>query len=136
MSKRTSVPLKVWPVLLVLFGLIGVAILMPDVTRVRADATENYIVLYKQEVVPAEAAATIANAGGTLVKSYDQIGVVIARSDNSSFRELLLNDTRIEDAAATTRFGVKVSDQRTSTEESQLGNLLNVLRDIETMIDG
>ena len=114
MARRKSIALKVWPVLLVMSGLICIAVLFSGATHVRADATENYIVLYKQEVVPAEAAATIANAGGTLVKSYDQIGVVIARSNSASFRELLLNDDRIENAASTSRFGVRVTNDQTT----------------------
>ena len=89
-----------------LFALLGVATLTHDVTRVRADTTHNYIVLYKLESVPADAATTLANAGGTLMKSYDVIAVAIARSDSTSFRDNLLNDSRIENAAATTSFGV------------------------------
>ena len=124
MTRRKSA-LKVWPVLPVMFGLIGVAILTPDVIRVSANATENYIVLYKQELVPTDAATTIANAGGTLVKSYDQIGVVIARSDTTSFRKNLLNDSRIEDAAATTRFGVRIPNDQSTAIDPQLGDLPN-----------
>jgi len=68
----------------------------------------NYVVLYKQQSVGSDAASTIQKAGGTLVYSYPQIGVVIARSDNPSFRANLLDDSRVENASATERFGVQL----------------------------
>ena len=126
MSRRKSIAVAAWPILLVTCGLVVVSILSPDAARVHADATENYIVLYKQESVPADAATTITNAGGMLVKSYDQIGVAIARSGTPSFRESLLNDGRIEDVAATTRFAVKITnDQSAVADGMQLGDLPN-----------
>ena len=126
MSRRKSIAVEAWPILLVTCGLVVASILSPDAVRVHADAAENYIVLYKQEIVPADAATTITNAGGMLVKSYDQIGVAIARSGTPTFRESLLNDSRIEDAAATTRFGVKITnDQTAAADGPQLGDLPN-----------
>src|SRR5919199_982106 len=68
----------------------------------------NYIVLYKQQAVPADAAATIQKAGGTLVYGYSQIGVAIARSDSSSFRANLLKDAKIENAAGTASFATQL----------------------------
>ncbi len=38
----------------------------------------KYIVLYKQEAVPSSAKLRVENAGGTVVASYPQIGVVVA----------------------------------------------------------
>src|ERR687885_783329 len=55
--------------------------------NVQAGTAQNYIVLYSQSAVPADAAVNIAKAGGTLVYAYNQIGVVIARSDNASLRD-------------------------------------------------
>src|SRR5690242_10770662 len=46
---------------------------------------QNYIILYKQNAVASDAAATVKNAGGSMIAAYPQIGVVIARSDSSSF---------------------------------------------------
>ena len=74
-------------------------------------ATETYIVLYQQQAVPANAAATIARAGGTLVYAYGQIGVAIARSSSSTFRTALLAlDRSVQDASATTRFAVQLHE--------------------------
>ncbi len=73
-----------------------------------AGPLQNYIVLYNQQAVPADAAQTITNAGGTLLARYDAIGVVIARSDNDAFRANLLKDNRIQNAVATTRFATRL----------------------------
>jgi hypothetical protein len=40
----------------------------------------KYIVLYKANGVPADGGAVIRSAGGTVVASYAQIGVIIADS--------------------------------------------------------
>jgi subtilisin family serine protease len=72
--------------------------------------TQTYVVLYKQQSVGSDAAATIRKAGGSLVYSYPQIGVVIAQSDSATFRDSLLHDVRVESAAATTDFGVRVGN--------------------------
>jgi subtilisin family serine protease len=77
----------------------------------QAGAGETFVVLYNANAVPADAATTIAKAGGTLVYSYDQIGVAIARSDNASFRSNLLKDKRVEGASSTARFGVQLNEE-------------------------
>lgn len=91
----------------------------PRVAPARAATGETYIVLYRQAAVPADAASVIAKAGGTLVYSYDAIGVVIARSDSASFREALLRDNRIEGAAATSRFAVKLRQDVPTAESAE-----------------
>jgi subtilisin family serine protease len=75
----------------------------------QADTTETFIVLYKAQSVPPDAAAAIAAAGGTLVQGFDQIGVAVARSDSVTFRNAVLRDKRVEGVAATTGFGARVS---------------------------
>jgi subtilisin family serine protease len=77
----------------------------------QAVSTQTYVVLYKTYNVSSSAATAIADAGGTLVASYNKIGVVIARSDNELFRDNLLLDTRVEGVAATTNFGVQLTDE-------------------------
>ena len=81
-------------------------------TSSSAGAAANYIVLYKSQAVPKDAASTIAAAGGSLVTSYNQIGVAIARSSNDSFRANLLKDNRIENASPTAGFATKLPDEQ------------------------
>ena len=83
-----------------------------------AGAAQTYIVLYKAQSVSSDAATVIANAGGSLVYSYKEIGVVIARSDNTFFRANLLNDSRVGGASATTNFGTQLSDDLNASDNT------------------
>ena len=76
----------------------------------QAGATQTYIVLFKGQAVPADAASVIAAAGGTLVYSYNQIGVAIARSGSATFGANLLNDSRIQGASSTAGFATQLND--------------------------
>jgi lantibiotic leader peptide-processing serine protease len=60
----------------------------------------RYIVVYKSEDVPRNAAAQIQRAGGQLVRAYDQIGVAIADSENPSFAAVLEEDGKVDGASA------------------------------------
>jgi subtilisin family serine protease len=88
-------------------------------------AGSNYIVLYKGSAVPRDAATTIAKAGGTLVYSYDQIGVVIARSGSASFRDNLLTDNRVDNASATAGFASHLPDEQAGADGPPPGDLPN-----------
>src|SRR5213080_1528325 len=68
----------------------------------------NYVVLYNQQSVPADSSTTIQKAGGSIVATYPQIGVVIASSSSPSFRESLLKDARIQNASSTERFAYRL----------------------------
>jgi lantibiotic leader peptide-processing serine protease len=83
-----------------------------------AGVAQTYIVLYKSQAASSDAAKAIANAGGTLVYNYAEIGVVIARSDNTFFRVNLLNDSRVEGAAATTNFATQLNVDQLATDET------------------
>src|SRR5437870_11933541 len=83
-----------------------------------AGTMENYIVLYSASAVPADASASIANAGGSLVYSYPQIGVVIAKSDSATFRDIIVKDSRVEGAAATAAFATQVKNQIAKTDDA------------------
>jgi len=86
---------------------------------------QNYVVLYKSNSVPANAAQTISAAGGSLVYSYDQIGVAIARSDSAAFRANLLNDSGVESAAGTAGYATRVDQSLTDAEGPPPGGLPN-----------
>ena len=86
---------------------LGVVALAPTAG---AGTTRTYIVLYKQLAVAGDATARIQAAGGTLVASYPQIGVTIARSSNDGFAATMKRDLRIEGISATNRFGIRLPD--------------------------
>jgi lantibiotic leader peptide-processing serine protease len=101
--------------LVLLLGLLAAAAFVTGGTAATsnsAGAAANYIVLYKGQAVPKDAAATITKAGGTLVYAYDQIGVAIARSDNTSFRDNLLKDARIDNASPTAGFATQLPNEQ------------------------
>jgi subtilisin family serine protease len=70
----------------------------------------RYVVLYTQQAVPTDAKARVSAAGGRVIASYPQIGVVIASSGSVSFRTKLLRDTRINGVVATSRFRTRMTD--------------------------
>jgi subtilisin family serine protease len=71
----------------------------------------NYLVLYQQPSVPADAAGTILAAGGQLVYAYDQIGVAVASSDDAHFaRQLVLGDPNVDAVEATAPFAMRLPD--------------------------
>jgi subtilisin family serine protease len=71
---------------------------------------ETYIVLYQGNALPANAAATISAAGGTLLWGYSEIGVAIAQSNNASFANTVNAAAGVLGAAATTGLGVRLND--------------------------
>src|SRR5439155_100271 len=89
---------------------------------VHAATAQTYIVLYQSQAVPADATSTIAQAGGKLVYSYPQIGVVIASSDNTAFRGSLMTDSRIDGVSATSAFATKINDGTVKGESSTDAN--------------
>lgn len=77
---------------------------IPAATSATASSTgaqESYLVLYKQNAVPADADAAIKRAGGTVVAKYAEIGVLVARSSSASFSVLAKRDARVEGASST-----------------------------------
>jgi subtilisin family serine protease len=85
--------------------------------------TETYLVLYKQQAVPADAATRIEKAGGSLVTAYDAIGVAVARSNNSAFSSRLATDSRVEGATATTKFASKLEPAQADAGTGDLPNV-------------
>jgi len=76
---------------------------------------ESYIVLYRAQGVPANAATTIQKAGGTLVYRYNQIGVAIASSSSSTFRADLLKNSAIQNATSTAGFATQLTDTESAS---------------------
>jgi subtilisin family serine protease len=85
----------------------------------------TYLVVFKAQGVPADAGATIRAADGTVVASYAQIGVVVARSDSASFRATLMKDARIDGVSATEKFATRVDDGQLDASGPPAGDLPN-----------
>jgi lantibiotic leader peptide-processing serine protease len=87
---------------------------------------QNYVVLYKGQSVPANAAQTISAAGGSLVYSYGQIGVAIARSDNAGFAQKLNGNANVAGAVGTAGFATQLEGTVADTASSELAPIVGV----------
>jgi lantibiotic leader peptide-processing serine protease len=98
--------------------LVSVGLLLATVTAATAvpasaatqGADSTYILLYRDGASSADAAATVSNAGGTLVANYSQIGVVIARSSDTNFDATVQQNGNVAGAARTDGFATKIGD--------------------------
>jgi subtilisin family serine protease len=86
---------------------------------------ENYLVLFKGSSSPADAEAIVSRAGGTVVKNYSQIGVLVARSGNTAFDDTLRANNKVEGASATTRYATRVDGTEVDAAEAPPGDLPN-----------
>jgi subtilisin family serine protease len=88
------------------------------VPAAQAGTEQTYLVVYHQQALPADAAASISGAGGTIVATYDAIGVAVARSDSSTFRDNLIKDSRIEGVSATPALATRLNDDTAADDAS------------------
>src|SRR3954465_13692574 len=86
-------------------------------------ATENYLVLFKGSSSPADAAGVVTRAGGTVVANYSEIGVLVARSNNTAFGDTVRANNKVEGASATTGYATKLEDVQAA--EASPGDLPN-----------
>lgn len=97
-------------ILVLLLALAGAMAVSAIAARpAHAGTQQTYIVLYKQ---PSVAADAITQAGGTLIYSYSQIGVAIARSDNPTFAAAISANGLIDSASATSAFATQLNDNQ------------------------
>jgi lantibiotic leader peptide-processing serine protease len=104
---RFRKPILCLSALAMTFSLTAVAA-SANAPSVAASASQTYIVLYKTQSVSSDAAAAVSKAGGSIVATYPQIGVVVATSSDASFRTNVLRDSRVNGAAATNRFATSL----------------------------
>ena len=85
----------------------------------RTGPTQTYLVVYRSSATPADAASRITSAGGTVVSDYDEIGVVVARSDSTSFSDAVSRDARVDGVSSTAGFGTRVDGGSTDAADGQ-----------------
>jgi subtilisin family serine protease len=90
-----------------------------------AASAATYVVLYKAQAVPADGGASVRGAGGTVVASYPQIGVIIAESDSATFQDVLMKDLRVEGVSSTEGFATRLDDDTADAEGPPEGDLPN-----------
>ena len=83
----------------------------PQAVADSTGATQTFVVLYKSGASTSGASSAVSSAGGTVVANYKQIGVVIARSNNTAFATSLQNKSGVEAVSATTGLGVQLESK-------------------------
>ena len=96
--------------LLVLGSLLVLSAPVVPVHAATTGVVETYIVTYQSNASSQNAAALIQGAGGQLVANYQEIGVVIARSNRSDFAANVRSAAGVDGAVATTNFATRVDD--------------------------
>ena len=91
-------------------AMVALLLAVPGVRAADTGTAQTYLVVFRAQALPANTAASITAAGGTIVQSYPQIGVVIARSSSSTFRSSVMRNGAIQGASATAAFATHVSD--------------------------
>jgi lantibiotic leader peptide-processing serine protease len=76
--------------------------------------SQNYLVVYSGLAIPSGATSAINNAGGTVVYSYDSIGVIVAQSSSSTFASTMMNSSGVLGVDATGAFGTGLGDVQAS----------------------
>ena len=87
-----------------------------------AASAATYVVLYKSAGVSADAGTKIRAAGGTVVASYAQIGVVIAKSSSPTFRDTIAKDKSVDGVSATAAFATHLDNTDVTASEGDLPN--------------
>jgi len=82
------------------------------VGAVTTGPVQNYLVVYRAGASTQDAAAQVQGAGGALIYSYPQIGVVVARSHRTDFATNLQSAPAIEDVAGTAGASSRVKDDQ------------------------
>jgi subtilisin family serine protease len=86
-------------------------IVAPGAATAASDGpTQNYLVLFTGSSSPADATTIVTRAGGTVVANYAQIGVLVARSNNTAFGDTMRASSKVEGASATTNYATKIGD--------------------------
>ena len=83
-------------------------------------AATTYLVLFKSQAVPSDASTSITRAGGSLVYKYDPIGVAIASSSSTTFRDALVRDSRVEGVVPTAAFRTMADRDLSTTGETAI----------------
>lgn len=90
---------------------VGVS-LAPQAGADATGATQTYVVLYRAGASTSGATTAVQSAGGTLVASYPQIGVVVARSDLTTFASKLQKLKSVEGVSSTAGLGVRAETEQ------------------------
>lgn len=109
---------------------LGMAVTTPGLTATAsADGQSNtYLVLFNGSSSPSDATELVAAAGGSVVANYARIGVLVARSSNTTFGATISRNASVEGAQPTADYGTRLSDDGSALggeSATQTGDLPN-----------
>src|SRR5688572_138793 len=102
-------------------GLLFITAAVLTLAFASAASAATYVVLYKAKAVPADGGAEVRAAGGSVVASYPQIGVIVAESDAADFAAKLGSDTRIDTVASSNQPVAKVGPVEAESHDGDGG---------------
>src|SRR5690348_4704352 len=94
---------------------------VPAAHAAETGEAQTYLVVFSAQSLPSNAAASISSAGGTVVSTYGQIGVVVARSSASTFRANLMRNPKIQGVSGTAAFATHLGDGAIDAGNAQDG---------------
>ena len=106
-------------------AMVALLLAVPGVRAADTGTAQTYLVVFRAQALPSNAAASIKAAGGTVVNSYPQIGVVIAQSSSATFRSSVMRNASIQGASATAAFATHVSDGVAGTQSDASSPVVN-----------
>jgi subtilisin family serine protease len=106
-------------------AMVALLLTVPGVRAADTGTAQTYLVVFRAQALPSNAAASIKAAGGTVVNSYPQIGVVIAQSSSATFRSSVMRNASIQGASATAAFATHVSDGVAGTQSDASSPVVN-----------
>jgi subtilisin family serine protease len=106
--------------------LFGAPIASSD-TNGTTGSTETYLILAKQQALSSDTTARVAAAGGRVIATYPEIGVLVARSERSDFRAAMSKDGKVESVNPTSKYKMRIDGTESSTQAdaSASGDLPN-----------
>ena len=110
LSSRRALPRRASS-LAIACSLAVLGVLVSPVHAATTGAVQTYLVIYKTGASSQDAAAQVQGAGGALVFNYQDIGVVVARSNRSDFASNLQGASNIDSVAASSQGATRLRDQ-------------------------
>ena len=108
--------------LFVIAGSLAVlGVLVSPVHAATTGAVQSYLVVYSAGASSQDASAQVEGAGGAVVYNYQEIGVVVAKSNRSDFAANLLADSNIDSVTATAQGATRLRDQEPDANASDTG---------------
>jgi subtilisin family serine protease len=95
----------------------------------QAGTAETYLVLYADQTLPSGAAGHVQASGGSVLATYPEIGVVVARSATTSFKAQVKRDSRVAEVSGTSAFATSRKRREPGGDENNQSGDFPSLKD-------